>query len=131
MNDSFLSEHGKVLSSEIALSVLFLIYEKPRKYNELRDIIYPMIRTKQRVEDGKNMHAYYLRKLKKIQAIKLKKSLDNNPFRGLYEITERGKLLIKLVKQAQIEIKLADSQEQLTRLSNNQKSKQNHEVRAL
>ena len=75
MNDSFLSEHGKVLSSEIALSVLFLIYEKPRKYNELRDIIYPMIRTKQRVEDGKNMHAYYLRKLKKIQAIKLKKSL--------------------------------------------------------
>jgi len=128
MTESLTRKTFVTLSSKHALDILQLLAERSRRYGEIHDFLY----SKMTYVKGENMHAYYLRKLMEIHAIRLKKSVDKEfTFRGIYEITERGKMFLKFIKQAQIEIKLSDCKEQLTLLSNNQKSKQNHEVRAL
>ena len=111
-----LSLHGLVLSSRHAIFVLELIHEKPRRYTEIRKLL----RGHQKME-SKSAHFYYLRKLMAINAIRLQRSIHTDiSLIGIYEITERGKMLYKLVKQVEIEMKLQDSQKELTLLAKNQ-----------
>ena len=71
--------------------------------------------------ESKSAHFYYLRKLMAINAIRLQRSTHTDiSLIGIYEITERGKMLYKLVKQVEIEMKLQDSQKELTLLAKNQ-----------
>ena len=105
-----------VLSSRHAIFVLELIHEKPRRYTEIRNLL----RGHQKME-SKSAHFYYLRKLMAINAIRLQRSTHTDiSLIGIYEITERGKMLYKLVKQVEIEMKLQDSQKELTLLAKNQ-----------
>jgi len=113
-----LSLHGLVLSSRHAIFVLELIHEKPRRYTEIRNLL----RGHQKME-SKSAHFYYLRKLMAINAIRLQRSIHTDiSLIGIYEITERGKMLYKLVKQVEIEMKLQDSQKELTLSAKNQMS---------
>ena len=114
---NLLTQNGLVLSSKHAIFLLQSLNEKPRRYTEIRNLL----RSHQTKMESKSAHFYYLRKLITINAIRLQRSrYDDIKLLGTYEITERGKLLCKLVKQVEIEMKLQDSQKELTLLAKNQ-----------
>ena len=55
----------------------------------------------------------------------------DSEIKGIYDITPRGKQLLKFYNQVEIELKLQDSQKELTKQNLVKKGKKNYEVRTL
>ena len=124
-----------VMSSKHAFYILQLLNERSRKYGEIHDLLYFPIKNdvnNYKSSKAENMHAYYLRRLVAVHAICFKKSVyDGSEIKGIYDITPRGKQLLKFYNQVEIELKLQDSQKELTKQNLVKKGKKNYEVRAL
>ena len=124
-----------VMSSKHAFYILQLLNERSRKYSEIHDLLYFPIKNdvnNYKSSKAENMHAYYLRRLMAVHAICFKKSVyDGSDIRGIYDITARGKAILKFYNLAEIEFKLQDSQKELTKQNLVKKGKKNYEVRTL